>query len=261
MDNERWEPAPTCCSAIVFVSLLFHGIIITYVGRVGGCMIITIDGPVASGKSTVALALARDFSCYYLYTGLLYRTLGYVLVQEKGYDEIALIQPREEDIHSVFNVNDLTYHYNSDHGARVVFKGVELTPLLKRSEIDRASSVVSADPLVRQVVLEFQRILAQQHDLIADGRDCGTVVFPQAEHKFFLTADQKERARRWQKDQAKLGRVLSFEECLRAVIDRDRRDTTRTHSPLLIPQGAHVIDCTHLTFEETVNRFKQHIPR
>jgi cytidylate kinase len=220
-------------------------------------MIITIDGPTASGKSSIARMLAQDLSCYYLYSGLLYRALGYLLTRDYSYSLAQLSTPSLHDVTLI--LNKLVYSYAPATGAVVTFGNEHLTPCLKTPEVDQYAATVSAHPLVREAILQFQRSLAQYNDLIADGRDCGTVVFPQAEHKFFLTASLEVRAWRWQQDQVRAGKSLDFAACLEAVAARDGKDTSREHSPLIIAPDAQVIDNSGMNLVQTLELFKESI--
>lgn len=212
-------------------------------------MIITIDGPVASGKSSVASALAAQLGFYYLYTGLLYRGIAYVLVKKFGYDREQLKIPREADLQGLME----QFEYRYEKGApQIYYAGANITVFLKSAEIDDFSSLSSADPGVRRAILERQVLMGQRYDLIADGRDMGTVVYPNASCKFFLTASVEVRAQRWQKDQAALGNVLSLEEAIREISERDQRDITRSHSPLRPADDAVIVDNSSYSFEETV---------
>ena len=115
------------------------------------------------------------------------------------------------------------------------------------------SSLVAANHEIRTLLLAYQRTIAQQHTLVVDGRDTGSVVFPDAHYKFFLTATPSVRAERWRHDQARQGRQFSIQESNALIKERDHRDSSRTEAPLRIPVGAWVIDNSCMTAEETVN--------
>ncbi len=219
-------------------------------------MVITIDGPVASGKSSVAQELANRLNFYYLNTGLLYRAIAYVLsvLNHKALDTqlVQVLVDKDLDF-----AQHITYTY-SNNKAHVFYDGQEITDALYDTAIDQLASLVSASPVVRQALLNLQRSIAQKNNLVADGRDCGSVVFPQAECKFFLTADVDVRARRLCSDQRR--RVTqSFQDIKDSLIQRDERDRTRKIAPLVIPSGAIVIDNTNLNFEQTIDAFMHHL--
>ncbi len=214
-------------------------------------MIITIDGPVASGKSTVAQKLAERFGYYYLYTGLLYRALAYALVTSFGYTNETLAEPSQEHIDALLVNGRLVYCFDK-YGAHILFDGTDITAYLKSEFVDGISSISSANPRVRGAVFVLQQSIALGNDVVADGRDTGTVVFPDAQVKFFLTASLEERARRWRIGQSVLGNVVSKEESEAAVLMRDTRDRERTVSPLKQADDAILVDNTNWTIDETI---------
>ncbi|HBL98854.1 TPA: (d)CMP kinase [Candidatus Dependentiae bacterium] len=219
-------------------------------------MVVTIDGPVASGKSTVAKRLASELGFYYLYTGLLYRAIAYVLVHHKGYSDQELKAPLQADLDDILKDGRLDYSYEANEPA-VYFDGENITPYLKTREIDGWSSLSSADPRVRHAIFEMQVRIGKLYNVVADGRDTGSVVFPDALCKFYLTAEPRVRALRWQQDQAKAGVSYTLDECERIVNERDQRDITRVHSPLIQAVGAHRIDNSNLSIDETVAMMKR----
>lgn len=223
-------------------------------------MIITIDGPVASGKSTVAEELARRFGYYYLYTGLLYRALAYALVKEFGYTEEQLAEPRKSDIDQLLVDGRIRYVYDA-YGPHVYLDAHEITQHLKTAFVDRISSVSSANPYVRRAIAILQKNISNHNNIVADGRDTGTVVFPNAEVKFFLTATVQERARRWQQGQAAQGNNFSLEEAISAVEMRDGRDIRREFSPLKQAEDAILVDNSFLTISETIDHMAAVVAR
>ncbi len=222
-------------------------------------MIITIDGPTASGKSTIAQMLAKKLGFYYLNTGMLYRALAYLLMKECDFLEQDFSDPSERDLLICLDPDRLIYCYESDGLIKITFNGSDITPFLKTSIIDRAASLLSAHPRVREVLLDFQRRFAKKHSLVVEGRDIGSIVFPNANVKFFLTASIEERARRWKVDRAARGEQFSLQESIEKISERDTRDMQRTCCPLITPEGAIVIDNTGLTREQTVQRMEKKI--
>ena len=213
-------------------------------------MIITIDGPTASGKSTMGRMLADHFGFQYLNSGALYRALGYELM-EKGYSLDQLQDPFPEDIAYFLAYERLQYVY-SKQGERVLFDGDDIWPYLKSSVIDQAASIVSMHPAVRAETLKYQRRFAQDHDVIVDGRDCGSVVFPEAQIKFFLKAGLEERATRWQLAQQERGTHFGLLQATLKVAERDDRDMHRTNAPLIVPEGAIIVDNSMMNIEQTL---------
>jgi CMP/dCMP kinase len=219
-------------------------------------MVITIDGPVASGKSSVAQELANRLNFYYLNTGLLYRSIAYILstVKHKILDASSVQLLTADDLTFV---QHLIYKY-SNSKPHVLFDGQDITSALYAAHMDQGASIVSAGPAVRQALLQLQRSIARKHDLVADGRDCGSVIFPQAEIKFFLTADVDVRAHRLYNDPRR-NVTQTFYDIKTSLIQRDERDRTRAIAPLVIPNDAIVIDNSALTFDQTVDIFMREI--
>ena len=208
-------------------------------------MQVAVDGPSGSGKSTICKILAEKYDLLYLDTGAMYRGASYIKLQHGlTYPELYKILE-----HTVFNFYDkgrglvLEYFYNKTHTTDVstAIRGPEVTALV---------SEVSADETVRKILTEKQQSIAAGADVILDGRDIGTVVLPQAEIKFFLTATAEERARRREEEWKGKGINVEFAEVLRQIIERDRKDSTRQTAPLKKAEDAIELDTTHLTIPE-----------
>lgn len=202
-------------------------------------MIITIDGPVASGKSTVARLLAQHLGACYLNSGFIYRALAYLLC-EHGYTPEQLKSIAIEKVKALVDLSLLAYVYHEGSEA-VQYAGQDLTTLLKTPLIDQAASCLSTVPAIRALVNELLRFIAQDKDVVIDGRDAGSVIFADADYKFFLTAAPEIRARRWQIEQQRRGNQSTLQEALAEVNERDLRDRTRAVAPLVVPKDAHVI--------------------
>lgn len=213
-------------------------------------MIITIDGPTASGKSTVAQIVAQELSIYYLNSGFLYRALAYILKHE-GFQDHVISELPESEI-SKFILPDLfIYKYDPVAKISVTYKNLELTKFLKTHEMDKLTSIISKYPPVRAALLNYQRLFAKSNSLVVEGRDTGTVVFPEANFKFFLTAKTEIRAQRWQRDQEKLGNFFVLDECLSLISQRDERDTKRINSPCVSASDAYLIDNSEIDLVTT----------
>lgn len=217
-------------------------------------MIITIDGPAASGKSTIARALAKKLHFYYLCSGLLYRSLSYLLLNVHRYTVQNLDAVTQKDIDYCFDQKRFSYQYDEINGEHIFYDGNDITPYLKDRLIDQVSSIISVNKTMRHAVTQLQHIIASTHDIVTDGRDVGSVVFPQAEYKFFITASVEIRAKRWQKDQEKYGNYFSLQEAIAAITDRDERDKGRLIAPLVVPAGAIVVDTSDLTVEQAIEK-------
>lgn len=209
-------------------------------------MIITLDGPVASGKSTLARELARHYEGLHFNSGLLYRTVAYVAHHECGF--------LYESIHTIAAERVQGIIHNSVYTAEstIIYKNRDITAHLKHASIDRIASRVSELEFVRALVNEYARSVVYSTCLVADGRDCGTVMFPEADYSFFITADATIRAQRWVADQRRYGKTHTLAEALALVEERDKRDSERLVAPLKKSDRAIVIDTSHLTFEETM---------
>lgn len=224
-------------------------------------MIITVDGPSASGKSTLARLLADRLGMYFVSTGALYRALAYITVNLDHYKESDFASLTDAQVASYLHDKDFIYSYTKDRGAQIMYKGIDITPQLKTPTIDYLASKISIYKPVRTELIHYQRNLARTHDIVMEGRDIGSVVFPDADIKIFLTASLEERARRWQRDQEQKGHHYSLQQCMQQIDERDSRDKDRTLSPLVIPEGAIVIDDTNLTKEETLQQLLEQVQK
>lgn len=216
-------------------------------------MIITIDGPVASGKSTVAKEIAKLLNIYYLNTGLLYRAVAYLLSQRSATDgvDIKNMQIHQQDLEFVGGI-EYVYVNNKP---QILFNGQDITKNLVVSNIDQAASVISANKSVRAALLDLQRKIATEHGVVADGRDCGSIVFPMAEFKFFLTASLDERAARMLADKSRnIEKTIDLQAIKKQIEERDKRDTEREVAPLKVPAGSVIIDSTAMTFDAVVQK-------
>lgn len=210
-------------------------------------MIIAIDGPAGAGKSTVAKEVARALGLFFLDTGAMYRAVT-LEVLERGSD------PRSErDCARVAQGLELSF----DAQGRISIDGRPGEPDIRSERVTATVSTVSAHPEVRSVIVREQRALAVRHGgLVAEGRDTTTVVFPHAEHKFFLIATSAERARRRARELGDLAHVAQIQ----ADIDRrDALDSERAHSPLLRAPDATVIDTDRLEAVEVARRILEHV--
>lgn len=217
-------------------------------------MIITIDGPTCSGKSTVAQLLAAQLGYYYINSGMLFRVIAYVLLQ-KGYTLEQLAGLTSQQLHAAVDMDSIRYVYQ--HGAVAVWYGADdVTAFLKGPGLDQAASVASACSCVRTLVLSLEHRLAKQHDIVIDGRDTGSVVFPQAQLKIFLTASLAVRAQRWIDMMQHKGQQFTIDQARHEITQRDERDSTRTIAPLCVPQGAVTLDSSALAVAAVVAAVK-----
>lgn len=215
------------------------------------CPIVTIDGPSGSGKGTISRAVARRVGWHLLDSGALYR-----LVALAGAD--AGLAPEDEPRHATLARGmDVVFTVAPDGSERISLAGNDATARIRSEEAGRGASRVAAWPKVRQELLARQRAFAVPPGLVADGRDMGTVVFPGAELKIFLTATPEERALRRYKQLKDKGSDVSLPALSREIAERDLRDQTREVAPLKAAPDACVIDSTGLSVEEVVQRVLQ----
>mgnify|MGYP001040357519 FL=1 len=210
---------------------------------------ITIDGPVASGKSTIGYLLAQKLGYLYLDTGAMYRAVTWAaLTRGVSVEDEAAVTALAEELHI-----DITQP-TVDDGRQytVLADGEDVTWDIRRPEVDANVSVVSAYPGVRRAMVVQQRRIAAAGRVVMVGRDIGSVVLPDADLKLYLDATSQERARRrWLERQAR-GESVTYEEVLAMMLRRDEIDSHRAVSPLRVPDGAVVIDTTGLTIDEVL---------
>ena len=211
-------------------------------------MIITIDGPAGTGKSTAARKVAERLSFDFLDTGAMYRAVALEALRRK----IDLGDARE--LGFAARHCRITFDFTK-RPPLLLLNGEPVSHLLRGSEVTSAASHVAAVPAVReQLVAQQQRIGAEHDNLVTEGRDQGTVVFPRAELKFYLDATPAERARRRVAQLRARGEMVNHDQVLKEILERDRRDSSRSVGPLAVPAGAEVIDTTHLTEDQVVDR-------
>jgi CMP/dCMP kinase len=213
---------------------------------------VAIDGWTASGKTTVAKLLASDLDLLYLDTGAMYRAVAY-LALKNGVDldsESALVSMLSH--HSIAIVTDVT----TSVGYRIVVDGRDTGDRLFDPDVAAAVSSVAALPAIRTDLVDRQRAIAAQGPVVMAGRDIGTVVLPDARHKFFLTASVDERARRRQAEFHERGLDVPFEEVRAQIAERDRLDSTRAVSPLRAADDAIAIDSTDMRPEDVVAKMR-----
>ena len=210
-------------------------------------MIIAIDGPAGSGKSTVAKQVARMLGFQYLDTGAMYRSVAwYALEHGVSTDDVDALADIAQEKSIEFRAAE-----DDTQPSRVFIDGVDVTGEIRTPRIDKAVTPVSAIPEVRSALVLQQRAIASTQNVVMEGRDIGTVVFPNAEVKVFLTASAEERARR----RAAQNRERGFGEVdesaiLKDIIRRDEADSTRAASPLKPADDAHMLDTTDLSIDE-----------
>ena len=206
-------------------------------------MIIAIDGPSGSGKSTLGRMLARALNLLYIDTGSMYRAVALAVIE-------AQIDPNDAEAVTTL-ANDIDIDLEGDpESLKVLLDGRDVTEQIRTENVTAMSSIISSIPGVRRAMVTRQRTMGQR-GAVLNGRDIGTVVFPEADIKFFLTAVPEERAeRRYKEDQVTAGASVSLAQTFAEMIERDQRDSTRVDSPLKIADGAIVVDSTGKTIDE-----------
>lgn len=209
---------------------------------------IAIDGPAGAGKSTIAKRISKDRAIVYVDTGAMYRALGLKAVR-MGYDpgDAALVVPMLPD-------TDVTIEYRDD-AQHIILDGEDVNGFIRTEEISQAASVISTIPEVRVKLVELQRALAKNQNIVMDGRDIGTYVLPDAPYKFYVTASPEVRARRRYLEYEQKGTLdgRSFEQILEEIKERDYRDSNREFAPLRPAEDAVIIDTSEMDIDTAVN--------
>ena len=207
---------------------------------------IAIDGPAGAGKSTMAKTLAKELGFYYVDTGAIYRTVAYFM-------DLLGVAPKDADGVSRY-IDELTIEieYDENGTQHMIMNGMDVTDDIRSPEISQKSSLISAHAVVREMLLDMQRSVAKQHNVIMDGRDIGTVVLPRAQVKIFLTASAEVRAqRRYLEMQAK-GSKDSYEKVLADIKQRDHQDSTREIAPLKQAKDAILLDTSDMDVTQAI---------
>lgn len=207
-------------------------------------MKITISGPAASGKGTIARQLAMEATIGYVDIGLIFRLGAFALETKRVTDLVELLQ--------LVQNGTVTYAW-TERKALITWQGEDITNLLLTQEIAHHTSVLAAGESRQEELTRIANfVLAMFEDVVCDGRNAGTTILPDADYKFFVTASLEERVRRRHLDLLRLGENLSYEEVLSRIKERDRRDTERSSNPLVIPVGAIVLETDTRSVEESV---------
>jgi len=212
-------------------------------------MIVAIDGPAASGKSTAAIGVAKALNITHLDTGAMYRAVTFGLIENQvNFKDVKAVEAYLDTLKLKFSIiKKNTY---------VLLNDIDITSKIRSNTISENASEVSAIEIVREFMVKIQREMAKDTDCVLEGRDIGTVVFPNADYKFFITADDKSRAKRRLLELVSVGdkKAGELSEVLNELKVRDHKDSTRDHSPLKKADDAIIIDTTHLTIKEVVDK-------
>lgn len=213
--------------------------------------VITIDGPSGTGKGTISHLLAQSLNWHYLDSGAIYRVLAYLALQQK-------INP--DDLPRLLNLAaELDLRFIENNQIRVVLDGKDITNEMRTETCGNAASKIAVLPEIRSELIKRQREFRIWPGLVTDGRDMGTVIFPDAQFKFFLTADLEERARRRFKQLKNKELHVSLESILQDLIERDLRDKQRGTAPLKPADDAIILDTTKLSVQHVFDAILVHL--
>ena len=218
-------------------------------------MVITIDGAAGVGKTTTAKELARKLGFKYLDTGAMYRAITYFFIQHQVY-----IESKNMVISSLDTLN-LDVSFPIDRPTKIVLDGEDISEDIRKKVVTNRVSQVSAIEDVRKKMVKIQKEIVSNGNFVVEGRDIGTVVFPNAEHKFFLVADYDTRAKRRLKDFHSVNEELDLSDIKNDLIRRDERDKNRKLSPLKKAEGAVVIDTSNCSIDEQGESIYKYIER
>ena len=212
---------------------------------------IAIDGPAGAGKSTIAKRLAKELGYYYVDTGAIYRTVAYFL-------DLLGVSPKDADgVERYIDELTIQIEYDEDGKQHMLMNGMDVTDEIRTQDISQKASLVSAHPVVRDVLLDMQRDVAKAHNVIMDGRDIGTVVLPKADVKIFLTATPEVRAKRRTDELLNKGQKAEYEVVLKEIQQRDYQDTHRPIAPLKMARDSVKLDTSELDIEGVLAAMKK----
>ena len=206
--------------------------------------IITLDGPSGAGKSTIAKLLAKKLSFKYLDTGAMYRAVTLYMIKHH-----VDINNNSEVISALNNLS-----INFDNAGRIYLDDEDVTEAIRSMKVVNLVSKVSSISIVRQNMVSLQRKIAEGGNYVVDGRDIGSVVFPDSKYKFYMDASLDERAKRRYNEELSKGKNITYEEVRESIRKRDEFDSNREDSPLVVPKNANIIDTTSMTINEVVEK-------
>ncbi|MBQ8769426.1 MAG: (d)CMP kinase [Oscillospiraceae bacterium] len=207
---------------------------------------IAIDGPAGAGKSTIAKRLAKELGFQYVDTGAIYRTVAYFL-------DLLGISPKDVDgVERYIDELNVEIRYDEDGAQHMIMNGMDVSKDIRTQDISQKASLVSAHAVVREALLDMQRNVAKNYNVIMDGRDIGTVVLPKADVKIFLTASAEVRAKRRTDELIAKGQTAVFETVLKEIEQRDYQDTHRPIAPLKMAKDSVKLDTSELDIDGVV---------
>ena len=212
---------------------------------------IAIDGPAGAGKSTIARRLARELGYRYVDTGAIYRTVAYFM-------DLWGVSPKDVDGVTRY-IDELTVgiEYDEEGAQHMIMNGMDVTEDIRSQDISQKASLISAHAVVREMLLDMQREVAQRFNVIMDGRDIGTVVLPKATVKIFLTASPEVRARRRTDELLAKGQKANFDTVLKEIRQRDYQDTHREIAPLKMARDSIKVDTSDMNLDQAVDAIRE----
>ena len=211
---------------------------------------IAIDGPAGAGKSTIARRLASELGYRYVDTGAIYRTVAYFM-------DLWGVSPKDVDgVNRYIDELTVAIEYDEEGQQHMLMNGMDVTSDIRTPDISQKASLISAHAVVREMLLDMQREMAEQYDVVMDGRDIGTVVLPKATVKIFLTASPEVRARRRCNELLAKGQRVSFEKVLKDIQQRDYQDTHRQIAPLKMARDSVKLYTSDMTVDEVIASMK-----
>ena len=211
---------------------------------------IAIDGPAGAGKSTIARRIAGELGFYYVDTGAIYRTVAYFM-------DLLGVSPKDTDgVERYIDELTVNIEYDEDGLQHMIMNGMDVTGDIRTQDISQKASLISAQPVVREVLLDMQREVARQHNVVMDGRDIATVVLPEAQVKIFLTASAEVRAKRRTDELIAKGQKADFNKILQEIQQRDYQDTHRPIAPLKMARDSVKVDTSEMTIDQVVQTIR-----
>ena len=212
---------------------------------------IAIDGPAGAGKSTIARRLAQEMGYRYVDTGAIYRTVAYFM-------DLWGVSPKDTDgVNRYIDELTVNIEYDDEGIQHMIMNGMDVTADIRTPEISQKASLIAAQPVVREALLDMQREAARQYDVVMDGRDIGSVVLPKATVKIFLTASAEVRANRRCKELQEKGQKVDYDQILKDIRQRDYQDTHRDIAPLKMTRDSVKLDTSDMTIDQVIAAMKK----